>query len=326
VTAASSQSARMGAAAARRQSRKSYATRKSFQTMDDPYDLVVDGEVPSGGDESVEESESESESASPVHGVERGTPGGAPKRRKLFADAGGSPLSGSGSDVGAEHELDMPIPSHDELLNTLGSVFGHSEFRAGQLEAVERVLRGRNTLAVLPTGGGKSLCYQLPAAILPGLTVVVSPLLALMRDQMKSLPSGLNGATLSSNQSLKEQERVASALRAGTIKVLFVSPERLFSRRFVALARSLPPISLAVVDEAHCMSEWSHNFRPSYLRLSRPLFSVLRPRAVLGLTATLTARTEASVLSLLSIPRSGVVRAPLVRYCAALYCIVLRCA
>ena len=206
-------------------------------------------------------------------------------------------------------------PTDQALTDILRRAFGHEAFRPGQLEVIRRVVRGGSTLALLPTGAGKSLTYQLPALLFPGLTLVVSPLLALMADQLRGLPPALPGAALRSDQSQAHLFAVLDEMRAGKLKVLFVSPERLLSERFLNDLRFVPGgVSLAVVDEAHCVSEWSHNFRPAYHRLGRILRSRLRLRGpVLALTATATARTEASLCATLDIPTEGAFRNDAIR-------------
>jgi len=172
---------------------------------------------------------------------------------------------------------------HDILKNT----FGFEAFRPGQEQIVNAILNGKSALAVFPTGSGKSLCYQLPALMLPGLTVVVSPLIALMKDQVDFLQAkGIKAARLDSSLSLDETRQIYSDLGNGQLKMLYVAPERMSNERFVAALRGRP-IDLMVVDEAHCISEWGHNFRPEYLKLAA-LAKQLNAGRVLALTATAT--------------------------------------
>ncbi|MGH8021843.1 MAG: RecQ family ATP-dependent DNA helicase [Opitutaceae bacterium] len=165
--------------------------------------------------------------------------------------------------------------------------FGFSAFRPGQEEVIQHLLAGRSSLAVFPTGSGKSLCYQLPALLLDGLTLVVSPLIALMKDQTDFLRArGIEAARLDSSVSQEAFAGIQDALRARRLKLLYVAPERFANERFLARLKTLS-IDLMVVDEAHCISEWGHNFRPDYLKLAR-IARELNVGRVLALTATAT--------------------------------------
>lgn len=170
---------------------------------------------------------------------------------------------------------------------TLRDVFGFDGFRSGQQPVVEAILNGRSALAVFPTGGGKSLCYQLPALHLKGLTVVVSPLIALMKDQIDFLTrKGVAAARLDSSLSKEEVFALTERLENGALKLLYVAPERFNNERFLSqLGRAT--IDLFVIDEAHCISEWGHNFRPDYMKLAGVVRDLGIPR-VLALTATAT--------------------------------------
>ncbi|MGA0122362.1 MAG: RecQ family ATP-dependent DNA helicase [Gaiellales bacterium] len=187
----------------------------------------------------------------------------------------------------------------------LREVFGHDAFRPGQEAAVEAALAGRDALVVMPTGSGKSLCYQLPALGALRLTIVVSPLLALMRDQVEALRAlGRDDvAQLSSDTPSDEVERVLAALRgpgaslleeAPAVRLLYVAPERFANARFAA-ALADAEVDLLVVDEAHCLSEWGHDFRPDYGRLAQ-VRERIRPRAVMALTATATRQTSVDIM------------------------------
>ena len=165
--------------------------------------------------------------------------------------------------------------------------FGFATFRPGQEAVIAQLLAGHSALAVFPTGSGKSLCYQLPALLLEGLTVVVSPLIALMKDQVDFLLAhGISAARLDSSVSREVFDEIQSALRTRSLKLLYVAPERFANERFLAQLKTLR-IDLLVIDEAHCISEWGHNFRPDYLKLAR-YAQELKVGRVLTLTATAT--------------------------------------
>jgi ATP-dependent DNA helicase RecQ len=178
-------------------------------------------------------------------------------------------------------------PANASIHATLKNVFGFDTFREGQETVITKILEGKSALAVFPTGSGKSLCYQLSALHLEGLTLVISPLIALMKDQIDFLDRrNIPAARLDSTLEPEEIRRVDSDLRARRLKLLYVAPERFSNERFVQKLRQLK-ISLMVIDEAHCISEWGHNFRPDYLKLAR-LALRLKVGRVLTLTATAT--------------------------------------
>ncbi|VFQ71468.1 unnamed protein product [Cuscuta campestris] len=199
--------------------------------------------------------------------------------------------------------------SDENLLRLLKLAFGYDSFRIGQLDAIKLVLSGKSTMLLLPTGAGKSLCYQLPSMVLEGITLVISPLVALMVDQLKQLPPALPGGLLCSSQTPEETSETLQSLQEGSIKVLFISPERLLSSDFTSIFSSGPLISLVVVDEAHCVSEWSHNFRPSYMRLRASLLrEKLKAECILAMTATGTAKTLHNVMHSLNIPSTNLIQ------------------
>ncbi|MES2846834.1 MAG: DNA helicase RecQ [Pseudomonadota bacterium] len=177
----------------------------------------------------------------------------------------------------------------------LATVFGFPGFRPGQAEIVEAVLAGRNALAIMPTGGGKSLCFQLPALCRPGVTVVISPLIALMRDQVRALrEAGVEAGALTSGNTDEETEAVFAAMDAGTLKLLYMAPERLASAATVPMLRRINTTMIAV-DEAHCVSQWGHDFRPDYLRIGELRRSLGVPLA--AFTATADEETRAEIVT-----------------------------
>ncbi len=169
----------------------------------------------------------------------------------------------------------------------LRQTFGFREFRPGQRAVIEHLLAGRSAAAVFPTGGGKSLCYQLPAILLPGVTLVVSPLIALMKDQIDALAArGIAAWRLDSTLSVEQYRTVMDEVRSGRLRLLYVAPERFNNERFTEALQRIR-VSLFAVDEAHCISEWGHNFRPDYLKLAHFAKSC-RAERLLALTATAT--------------------------------------
>ncbi len=201
--------------------------------------------------------------------------------------------------------------------HVLQSVFGYDDFRPHQEAIIERVVDGGSGLVVMPTGGGKSLCYQIPALVRDGVGIVVSPLIALMKDQVEALQQlGIRAAYLNSSLTRAEQADVKRQLRAGALDLLYVAPERLMMRSFL---RQLDGVDLALIaiDEAHCISEWGHDFRPEYLQLAevRDRFPQV---PCLAVTATADAPTRQAILERLQLPEDGLVVAgfdrPNIRY------------
>lgn len=189
--------------------------------------------------------------------------------------------------------------------DVLQAVFGHQAFRDQQAQVIEHVLAGGDALVLMPTGRGKSLCYQVPALLRDGLTVVISPLIALMHDQVSALCArGVRAATLNSSQTEEQVQAVRAALDAGEIDLLYVAPERMVSASFVQLLRRLP-IGLFAIDEAHCVSQWGHDFRPEYLALEC-LATHWPDVPRLALTATATVQTRQEILQRLRLGRARV--------------------
>ncbi len=207
------------------------------------------------------------------------------------------------------------MPTLDHARETLRQTFGFDDFRGRQGEVVARVLAGRSTLAVMPTGAGKSLTYQLPAVMLPGTCVVISPLIALMHDQLRSArANGIRAAALTSAD--EDWRETQEASRARALDLLYVAPERASQPGFRSLLGAAP-LALFAVDEAHCVSEWGHDFRPDYRQL-RPLMDAFPDVPRLALTATADSQTRADVMAQLGIPEDGLILAgfdrPNIRY------------
>jgi len=177
------------------------------------------------------------------------------------------------------------------------------------MAVIEALMSGNNAAAIFPTGGGKSLCYQLPACLLPGITLVVSPLLALMRDQVDRLVSlGVSAIRLDSSLTAEEARSAMSGLRSGKVKLLYVAPERFFNERFREIVNELP-VSLMAIDESHCISQWGHNFRPDYLKLSS-IAKALKVDRILALTATATPTVIEDIKKGFSIEDRNVIHTP----------------
>jgi len=187
-----------------------------------------------------------------------------------------------------------------DLEQTLRDQFGLERFRPGQREVIERILAGRDVLCVMPTGGGKSLCYQLPALLLPGVTLVISPLIALMKDQVDVLNQrGLSATLINSTLDPADQRARMNEVEAGRHRLVYVAPERFRSSRFLAIMARVRP-SLLAVDEAHCISEWGHDFRPDYARLGQARRQLGSPPCI-ALTATATDAVRRDIADQLSL-------------------------
>lgn len=200
----------------------------------------------------------------------------------------------------------------DKKYTVLKSVFGHSSFRAFQEEAVDAIVAGRDVMMILPTGAGKSLCYQLPSLLMSGVTVVISPLLALMHDQITALSAfGIEAAMVSSMQTAQEIEITMQKAMGAKLKFLYVAPERLKSGEFVRFLRDVP-IDFFVIDEAHCVSEWGHEFREDYRQLYR-LRELFPSVPIAAFTATATHLVEHDILSQLRLQDPVLIRAKVSR-------------
>ncbi|MDF2791117.1 MAG: ATP-dependent helicase, partial [Neobacillus sp.] len=183
----------------------------------------------------------------------------------------------------------------------LESHFGYSSFRNGQELAIQSVLAGENTICVMPTGGGKSICYQIPALVLPGTTIVISPLISLMKDQVDALVQvGIPATFINSSLNYNEANQRIWEAKQGMYKLLYVAPERLESREFIEDLKQMD-IPLVAVDEAHCISQWGHDFRPSYRHIQQMVRSLPQKPNVIALTATATPRVLEDICETLDI-------------------------
>ena len=185
--------------------------------------------------------------------------------------------------------------------SVLQDFFGHSQFRNGQEQIIDSILAGRDCLGVMPTGAGKSMCYQIPALMFDGITIVVSPLISLMKDQVNSLiQSGVRAAYLNSSLTAAQYEMAISNAARGMYKIIYVAPERLMTGSFLSLALSVK-ISMLAVDEAHCVSQWGQDFRPSYMKIPEFLGKLPYRPIVSAFTATATAEVKADIIKMLEL-------------------------
>lgn len=185
------------------------------------------------------------------------------------------------------------------LLSALRHYFGFSSFRPPQQDIVETILAGQDVLAILPTGAGKSLCFQLPAALLPGTTLVISPLISLMKDQVEHcLAVGITAGYSTSAQSENENQQTLQQFQSGKLKLLYISPEKLSSKKFQSLLKTVS-IPLIVIDEAHCISMWGHDFRPSYRSITQVINQLAVRPTIAAFTATATPQTSQDIMQVL---------------------------
>ena len=185
--------------------------------------------------------------------------------------------------------------------NALEQYYGYTDFREGQEEIIENILNGKNSLGILPTGGGKSICFQIPALLFPGTTIVISPLISLMKDQVDALTASDIPATfINSSLSQKELREQTDLIRRGAFKLVYVAPERFDSDYFVDILNSID-IPLIAFDEAHCISQWGHDFRPSYRSIVSSLKKLKHHPVIVALTATATPNVADEICSLLQI-------------------------
>lgn len=193
-----------------------------------------------------------------------------------------------------------------ELESLLKQYFGYTSFRPGQHEVIQTLLEGRDCLAIMPTGAGKSICFQLPALMMPGVTLVISPLISLMKDQVDSLVNQEIPATYINSQCTFEEAKARfAAIRAGRVKLVYISPERLENEFFTSFMQSLP-ISMFIIDEAHCVSQWGHDFRPSYCAIKDWIAALPRRPVVGAFTATATEKVKEDMMTLLGLEKEGI--------------------
>lgn len=180
-------------------------------------------------------------------------------------------------------------------------LFGYDSFRAGQESVIDSILAGRDAFAVMPTGAGKSICYQIPAVLLPGITLVVSPLISLMQDQVKALnEAGVPAAFINSSLSEKDYNETIRRARQGIYKIIYIAPERLVTEGFLALAKSVP-VSMVTVDEAHCISQWGQDFRPSYMKIVEFVKTLEKRPIISAFTATATETVREDIVCTLGL-------------------------
>ena len=180
-------------------------------------------------------------------------------------------------------------------------LFGYDSFRAGQKSVIDSILARRDAFAVMPTGAGKSVCYQIPAVLLPGITLVVSPLISLMQDQVKALnEAGVPAAFINSSLSEKDYNETIRRARQGIYKIIYIAPERLVTEGFLALAKSVP-VSMVTVDEAHCISQWGQDFRPSYMRIVEFVKTLEKRPIISAFTATATETVREDIICTLGL-------------------------
>ena len=222
-----------------------------------------------------------------------------PSRRRKTAASGAN-------ENARQRAVGTPTSSDASVRRTLRSVFGHTRLRPGQAEVIDRVLAGQSTLAIMPTGAGKSLCYQLPALTFEGMTLVVTPLISLMKDQCEKLLNvGVAAVQLNSQLSAKEEDEAEQAIDGGTARIVLTTPERFADPDFQQRVKRRR-VALVVVDEAHCISQWGHDFRPAFLDIGPAIRAIGSP-PVLATTATAGPEVAADIFQSLGMPPTGLI-------------------
>ena len=188
-----------------------------------------------------------------------------------------------------------------DKLEVLEKYFGYKSFRRGQEEIIDEIINGRDVLAIMPTGGGKSICYQIPALILDGVTIVISPLISLMKDQVDTLNStGINSAFLNSSLSMYEFNEIMNGIENNKYKIIYVAPERLLSNEFITAITKIK-ISQIAIDEAHCVSQWGHDFRVSYKGIATFIDKLIERPIITAFTATASEEVRSDIVNLLKL-------------------------
>ena len=194
----------------------------------------------------------------------------------------------------------------EQASEVLKQYFGYDSFKEGQQDVIQTILSGRDAMAIMPTGAGKSICYQVPALILPGITIVISPLISLMQDQVKSLnAAGVHAAYINSSLSEAQITKALDMAKSGLYKIIYVAPERLDSWEFNDFA-SNATISMVTVDEAHCISQWGQDFRPSYLNIVKFIEKLAKRPILSAFTATATEEVKSDIECILKLQNPGV--------------------